>query len=377
MGFGRNLADILQKQGLSNKEFIEEIDISPNTLTNIINERTKVSSKVLCAILNFLKENKIPESELYKEKIPIPNIRIRVNSQLAGNESANMQNVIIAFENKLEILIDKRNSFKYFGMYESPEYDVFTRTRKFLELIDEKDIKSPAQLATFLYSDKIKELLYIAPINPISSYSMPILLETLGIRIIFNSFGTDKSASFSTSLFENRENINWIPPTILLNEDVCNTTEKTYFYMAMELWSMIMKQNEYSELYSYKPSIEKIDKNAVVFAENLLVPEKFLLAYIENERFFNQRSLYDKVDILKSHFKIGYELILKRLFDLKYLQDFDSIESAKQEYLTQVKSFYKELDESLPIKHGEPNPLPLTLRGTDFYDLLLSKKKMD
>ena len=371
MGVGRNLADILQKQGLSNKEFIEEIDISPNTLTNIINEKTKISPKVKCSILNFLKEHGISEAELYKEKIQIPNIRIRVNSELAGNEKANMQNAIIDFENKIEILKileDKLCLLEYFSMYESPDYDVITRKEKLLELIEEKGIKTPVQLVIFLYSDEIKDLLYIDPIFPISSYSIPRLLETLGIRIIFKSFGTDKIISFSTSLFENRENTNWIPPTIFLNDDVCNTTEKTYFYMAVEFWFMLMKQNEYSELDSYKPMVEPLNSDAIIFAENLLVPKDFLKFCIEKDKTFKYRSLYDKVDILKNHFNVSYELILKRLFELKYLQDFASAEFAKQEYLTQVKAFYKEMEESLPIKHGEPNPLPLTLRGTDFYE---------
>ena len=160
-----------------------------------------------------------------------------------------MQNTIIDFENKIELLKmlmleNKLCLSEYFGMYESAEYDINTRTRRLLELIEEKKIKTPIQLSNFLYSDEIKELLYIAPIIPFSPYNMPSLLETLGIRIIFSSFGTDKIASFSTSLFEKHESLNWIPPTIVLNEDVCNTTEKTYFYMAVEIWFMLMKQNE-------------------------------------------------------------------------------------------------------------------------------------
>ena len=135
-------------------------------------------------------------------------------------------------------------------------------------------------------------------------------------------------------------------------------------------WFMLMKQNEYTELKSYKPMVEPIDSDANLnlFVENLLLPENFLSNYIQYDKTFKQRPLYDKVDILKSHFKVSYELILKRLFKLKYLSDLDSFESAKKHYLTQVKTLYEELNESLPIKHGEPSPLPLTVRGRDFFE---------
>lgn len=368
MQIGRNLAAILIRLNLSLKKAAEEIGISPNTLTNIITEKTEISEKTLTAIKLFLKNEGISENELYKEKIQIPNIRIRVNSELAGNEKANIQNTLIHFENKVEILKILKDSSEYFDMYESPEYDVITRTRKLLELIEEEGLKTPIQLANFLYSDKIKDLLYIDSLIPHTPYNLPSLLEALGIRVIFISFGTNKASSFSTSLFENKEKLDWIAPTIVLNTDVCDTTEKTFFYMAYELYFMLTMKSDYVELKSYKPNIETNSKDAEAFAENLLLPLKFLSEYIKNGQNWKSRVLYDKIDILKSHFRIGYALAIKQLFKLNYLDDFSSEEEAKKEYLAQIKSYYDDINQHLPNLNGEPNPLPLSLRGADFFE---------
>ena len=128
---------------------------------------------------------------------------------------------------------------------------------------------------------------------------------------------------------------------------------------------MLTMKSDYVELESYKPSIETNSKDAEAFAENLLLPLKFLSEYIKGEQNW---MLYDKVDILKSHFGIGYILAIKQLFKLNYLDDFSSEEEAKKEYLAQIKSYYDDIDEHLPNLNGEPNPLPLSLRGADFFE---------
>lgn len=371
MQIGRNLADILKRLNLSLKKAAEKIGISPNTLTNIITEKTEISEKTLAAIKLFLKNEGISENELYKEKIQILNIRIRVNSELAGNEKANMQNTIIDFENITDILKEIEKTLpliEYFSLYESPDFAPSERRKELLSRINKNERSSPEKLADFLYQNDIKELLYIDSLIPYTPYNLPILLETLGIRVIFISFGTNKASSFSTSLFENKEKLDWIAPTIVLNTDVCDTTEKTFFYMAYELYFMLTMKSDYVELESYKPSIETNSKDAEAFAENLLLPLKFLSEYIKNGQNWKSRVLYDKVDILKSHFGIGYTLAIKQLFKLNYLKDFSSEEEAKKEYLAQIKSYYDDIDEHLPNLNGEPNPLPLSLRGADFFE---------
>ncbi|MCR4823478.1 MAG: helix-turn-helix domain-containing protein [Treponema sp.] len=367
MQIGRNLADILKRLNLSLKKAAEKIGISPNTLTNIITEKTEISEKSLTAIKLFLENEEISENELYKEKIQIPNIRIRVNSELAGNEKANIQNTLIHFENITDILKEIEKTLpliEYFSLYKSPDFAPSERRKELLSRINKDEISSPEKLADFLYQNDIKELLYIDSLIPYTPYNLPSLLKALGIRVIFISFGTNKASSFSTSFFENKEKLDWIAPTIVLNTDVCDTTEKTFFYMAYELYFMLAMKSDYVELKSYKPNIETNSKDAESFAENLLLPLNFLSEYIKYE----QNWKYDKVDILKSHFGIGYTLAIKQLFKLNYLDDFSSEEEAKKEYLAQIKSYYDDIDKHLPNLNGEPNPLPLSLRGADFFE---------
>lgn len=377
MSYGRNLENIINNLCLTKKLASEKIGIHINTLSNIINGTKEPNEKTKIAINEFLKANNIPRENLYKEKVPIPNIRIYTKSTLSGIEKANMRNCLMSFEEKKEILQDLKPDLyldNFFDMYVLPYkgYDLYPaeRRKKLLELINGLGDKNPIALANFFYDKKIRDLLDINPIVPSTPYCITSLIECLGIRIIFMAFGTDKIASFSTSLFENTQNPNWIEPTIAINNDVCNTAEKTHIQLAKELYFMLMCQKDFSALENYAIDVvsKEDDDDAEIFAENLLLPREFLSEYIESERNWKNSSLFYKVNILKSHFNVGYTLAIKQLFKVNQLTEFSSTEETENEYLSQIKFYYADSDAHLPNLNGEPNPLPLSLRGTDFFE---------
>ncbi len=104
--FGKNLSMLISLIGIRHKEASEQIGISYNTLSNIVNNNFNPSEETINKIESFVTKKGFDKSMLYIVRKPIRNFRIRIKKTLSGNEKATLRNTLIEIE-KLINYIDK------------------------------------------------------------------------------------------------------------------------------------------------------------------------------------------------------------------------------------------------------------------------------
>lgn len=224
-----------------------------------------------------------------------------------------------------------------------------------------------------------------------------LLLDSLGIRVFFLPFRTEKIPSFSTSFFtEYTTPYSYFEedPVIVINTNVCNTTEKCLFQMAKEFFFMISARDDYSFMNERNIKIEnpQLDKEACSFAENIMIGKNELERYLKrNKPFFPSISPIDKknsdfffknydfecvINEIKRVFRISYKLAVKKLFetDFEYLVYFESIEQAEEFYFQCLKRHDVGYQDKITYLNDEPEPLPLSFRGHDASILPVSSQ---
>lgn len=146
--FGKNLSMLISLIGIRHKEASEQIGISYNTLSNIVNNNFNPSEETKNKIESFVTKKGFDKSMLYIVRKPIRNFRIRIKKTLSGNEKATLRNTLIEIE-KLINHIDKLENEGtlpiddffdlYTGTYKKIDsFDYSERRRKFIEVINEK-----------------------------------------------------------------------------------------------------------------------------------------------------------------------------------------------------------------------------------------------
>ena len=106
MNLGKNLSSIFSILGIRNKTAADEIGISYNTLSNIINQKFSPSNETLEKIKSFVEKKGFDTSMLYRSEKIVRNFRLRINSPLSGNEKAALRNSLIRIEKLLTVLDD-------------------------------------------------------------------------------------------------------------------------------------------------------------------------------------------------------------------------------------------------------------------------------
>ncbi len=374
---GKNLTSIFSYLGISNKIAAEEIGISYNTLSNIKNGNFPISAATMEKIEKFLIKHNLDVNLLYKENSPVCNFRQRIKKPLSGNEKSALRNTVAKLEKLFEIsntLESHLTLSNYFDLYTWPyrkegDLNISQRLAEFRKIILEKR-RTPHQWASYFLNPTDKEFwgnLYfiIFTIFGIGkSFPINYLVKCLGIRIHYMSFGTEKVESCSTSLMENKDgkpNVLWAKPSIIINTDVCNTAEKCLYALTKEFYHMISDYAEYDILSctDFKLESPEKDKDAETFAKELLIPESALKEYIKN---LNKKALYvNDLSIMKNDFKVGYEVLIKRLNELNLCT------LSPKDYLDDLYLLYADLKDNPPFLNSEPEPLQLLERGEDFY----------
>ena len=376
---GKNLTSIFSYLGISNKMAAEEIGISYNTLSNIKNGNFPISAATMEKIEKFLIKHNLDVNLLYKENIPVCNSRLRIKKPLSGNEKSALRNTVSKLE-KLFVISDtlenknKLTTSKYFDRYtlhysNSERFDTSLRLSKFKTLILEKR-RTPHQWALYFLKPTDKEFwgnlyfIIFSIFNIGRSFPINYLVECLGIRIGYMSFGTEKIESCSTSIMNDEArtpNVLWAAPSIIINTDVCDTAEKFLFALTKEFYHMISDYAEYDILSctDFKLESPEKDKDAETFAKELLIPESELKEYIE---ILNKKALSVKdLSIMKNDFKVGYEVLIKRLNELNLCT------LSPKDYLDNLYLLYADSKDTPPFINSEPEPLQLLERGEDFY----------
>lgn len=368
--FGKNLSMLISLIGIRHKEASEQIGISYNTLSNIVNNNFNPSEETINKIESFVTKKGFDKSMLYIVRKPIRNFRIRIKKTLSGNEKATLRNTLIEIE-KLINHIDKLENEGtlpiddffdlYTGTYKKIDsFDYSERRRKFIEVINEKK-RTPIEWAEYFRNP--------TDIGLWNNFhkTIPNLLECLGIRIHFTSFGTDKVESCSTSIFNSdpKNNTIWTEPSIFINTDFCSTAEKRMFSLAKEFYYMISYKEEYDFLTinDFKLVDSQKETDAELFAMEYLLPKD----NIEAEwNYLKNRNKADIVNNIKCIFKVSYKKILKRLSDLG-----ENI--TEEEYL---EALHEDCDK-IPYLGDEPYPLPIEYGCRDFYKFVFTHVKND
>ena len=120
--FGKNLSALLAQLGIGKKLAADEIGISYNTMSNIINGNFSPSKDSVEKIEAFISKKGIDSSLLYKEEKSIRNFRVRISANLSGNEKSALRNTIINIEKLLNIIDDLEYNtpvliYDYFDLY--------------------------------------------------------------------------------------------------------------------------------------------------------------------------------------------------------------------------------------------------------------------
>ena len=213
MSIKENLRRIIKSLNEPIKVIAEQIGISHNTLSNIINGKVEPNAETLKKIVNYLKTKGFEESDLYKEESVINNFRIRTNKELSGYEKSLVQQAILEFADLLKESDKKINiATEYFDYCDQPTDDNNTETQW--------DRKEKLLKAVETSNDLYKTIyeFYFAGRSPViysvltARIEITYLLDMLGIRVFFKSLKTEKITSCSTVFRTNQDN-----PIILIN----------------------------------------------------------------------------------------------------------------------------------------------------------------
>lgn len=381
---GKNLSSILSYLKMSAKTAAEEIGISYNTLSNIKNGNFPISASTKEKLETFLKKYNLDIDLLYKEEKSVCNFRLRISKPLSGNEKSSVRNAIVKIERLLSVIdtLEHRNSlelFKYFDVYTWPYkdislFDTTQRLSRFREIILEK-IRTPHQWAVYFLKPEDKEFwgnLYFGVLPFQRGFNIVYLIECLGIRIHYMSFGTEKIEACSTSLMANNakslDSPLWAEPSIFINTDVCNTVENCLLAVTKEFYHMISDYQDYDILSytDFKLEMQKNEQAAELFAKELLLPEDELKNCIENGK--KKNFFLDDLTGLKQHFRVGYQVLIERLTELKLCNFTPS------DYLEYLHSFYEDCEDKLLFRNSEPEPLSPSNNSykiEDFFDIAI------
>lgn len=390
MNYGTNLTLCLKKLQLTNKEAAHKIGISCNTLSNILNNRFSPSKDTHNKILSFLTANGFSKEDFMKEEIIFKNFLLYSSRELSGIEKSQFRNEFYKF---IELLKRSDSSkhiwIDYFDYIDMPtEYYEQETLWERRELLTEK-LKGNKNTDIFSAVSRYFKNIYEGQISTDlkSPVDIRYLLDSLGIRRFFIPFTTEKVSSFSTGFtFTEAEKSNpdfEQDPLIVINEKVCNTTEKCLFEMARQFYYLITDKRYLESINDINIEDEKEKQKAEIFAENIMIGINELKSFIAEKRpylpaislpvkksdkeiFLRNYDFSYIVNEIKRVFRVGDKLAIKKLFEIKfeYCIFFDSIEEAESFYFDCLKRFndnYK----NKPI-NGEPESLPTSFRGEDF-----------
>ena len=205
MSYGTNLSAILGMLKIRYKEAADKIGISYNTLSNIQNNKVLPSEDTKNKILNFLSPYGFSEADLMKEDKIFQNIRIRSAKELSGLEKAQFREDFRKFLSILEESDGNKISWikDYFNYLDRPtdytEQETLYDRREILKNLILEDSGKNLFSIIFKYYKEISEGFVI--LDCYSPVNITLLLDSLGIRVFFLPFRTEKISSFSTSFF--------------------------------------------------------------------------------------------------------------------------------------------------------------------------------
>lgn len=370
-----NLRRIIKVINEPIKVIAEQIGISHNTLSNIINGKFNPNTETINKIVSFLKAKGFDESELEKEEPVINNIRIRANKELSGYEKSLIQQDLSEFalllyesDKKINVATD------YFDYCDQPVDDAsienqWDRKEKLLTAICSSD-----NLFQTIYGFYFERTVILQYKTNIGRINITHLLDMLGIRVFFKNLKTEKITSCSTALKTSDDN-----PIILINTSVCKTLESILYEMCKQMFFMLRLGKEYNHSSNETIQLENSIQltRAEKFADKIMLNVDALNQFIKeafnenhgfDEGFFFKCYYFDYlINWIKREFRVSYTLVIKQLLKSnfeynKYLKDRETAEAFYKECLLRSE---KEYDSKTPYIENEPFPLSTDFRAYD------------
>lgn len=382
-----NLRSILFDLKLSSGDFAKDSGISPNTLSNIMNRKFIPSDETIEKIIDCIQKKGFSKDDLFKETISIYNARIASIAPLSGNEKSALCKFFSFWEEKISVAYDLEYyspsrevkvipTYMFFDLYtgfnNSGEFPTSLRFAEFINYRDGKNLK--AWLKYFLKPEKKTKDLFGLPYysinitNPVKPDIISLVLS-LGIKIGFESFGTKKIKSFSTSLDYTQELYDKKHMTysscIIINKDICKTYEQFKYIIAKEFYFMINTKysSQYKKLDVKNVLLETEITEADFFAEEILLPTDLFLKSWEENKFYTSY-VFDKVTRIKERYNVSYKLVLNKI------KQNNLFEYSEEQYLDEIKRYYAENDLTYEIVQDEPLPSQLNFLVNDFFSAI-------
>ena len=380
MWYKENLSYILKCVNEPIKVIAAKMQVSPNTLSNILNGKVEPTLETKNKISKCLKEYGFTEKDFDKDFNTTRKFRIRTSKELSGYEKALLRDDLFDFSRLINHSDEKIQKYYDYIDYcdkptnESDQETVSDRREYFLNLIKNRDYFD--DIYNFYFRNTIIDN-YKAKIGRIN---ITHLLDMLGIRIFFKSLHTEKIISFSTAFYESSDN-----PIILINTKVCNTMEKCFIALCKELYFIIAFPNDYEifDISNIKTDNQDTNVTAEIFAENVLLNIDALNYFInEKKDWIYTISFYEKNDSkfffkvyefdylinwIKREFRVSYKLAIQQLLksNFKYKAYFNDYDEAEKFYCDCLKKSEQQYDTKTVYLNGEPFPEPIDFRRYD------------
>ena len=297
------------------EKLAEKSTVSKSTISNILNERGETSLLILELLANALNVN---SAKLLAEKPVLKSLRYRANKSMSAREKAASENLIYSAAEWMN------------------DYSDFTKShpqnKKYAEILQIRE-KDPIELAK-----KVRKAWGIEKSSPI--FNLEDYIYDSGIIILGISFGFRQTFGVSIGPEDGG-------PAILVNTDSSISAERQVFTMAHELGHILMHCDNFTKNIEKDSSIDRQEeKEADIFASNLLMPEDAFVGYLKRTITLG---LVESTLKIKRYFGLSYEAVLHRLCDLTKLD--------YQEEIKKFRFFYKEKYKHDFAAHYEPQSL--------------------
>lgn len=282
-----NIRRYMKLNGHTIPSLAKKAEISPATLSNLLNDNSDPRLSILSAIAEALNIGMI---DLFAEKPKFSSFRFRTYYALNSKESAHRDNLLFTTEKKL----------KEYSQLE----DMAQNRLAYVNNIP--SFNSPYDAAH--YVREIADLQSNEPIINICS-----VIKILGIKFFHFDFKIEKT--FGASVNEKDGG-----PAIIINSSIPNV-ERKIFTIAHELGHLLLHKNSYKSPETLDKKDSKEETEANEFAGELLCPMECVYEAVKDTRNFG---FIEAIMNLKQKYKVSYGTALHQYCN-KYSTDYDTV----------------------------------------------------
>lgn len=306
-----NIRRLMKAKDITIPILAKRADISPATISNILNQKSDTRMVVLERIAKALE---ISPVKFFEERESLSTLRFRTFKVLTQKEKALREILLFDIADKIQ---------KY-----SKVEKLADTNRQFIFL--NKTFYSPAEAAK-----AARTAAGIGTFTPIKDICH--LISFLGIKLFFFKFNFQKAQGLSLGLCDGG-------PAIFVNKEI-SSVERLNFTFAHELGHIMLHKDSYKSSEEVENKTEEQEANE--FAAELLCPKNVVYQSVKNTSGF---TFIDTILKLKQDYSVGYETALRQ-YCRHYRSDYGKA-------LAKFRVMYSRRYNHGFREHYEPNPLP-------------------